>query len=325
MDRRAARHARPMKWTKKGLIFAVHGQAEWMTSHACVPIADKIDENRLRIYFGPRDGQGRTTTTFIEVEADNPANILHVHDRPVLGLGKLGAFDDGGAMPSCIVNHDGRKYLYYMGWNRGVSVPFRNSIGLAVSSDGGLTFGRACAGPIMDRSPLDPYFVSAPYVLIDDGRWKMWYISCTEWLLVRGHPEPVYQIKYAESSDGLRWSSEDAPCLPYKFAGEAISRPSVLKEPGRYRMWYCFRGSDGYRAEKSQSYRIGYAESPDGRAWARQDERVGIEPSQSGWDALMMENPCVYEHEGRKYMLYNGDGFGATGFGYAVLDEAATD
>ena len=35
----------------------------------------------------------------------------------------------------------------------------------------------------------------------------------------------------------------------------------------------------------------------------------------------MMEYPFVYEHRGVKHMLYNGNGFGETGIGYAVLDE----
>jgi len=29
----------------------------------------------------------------------------------------------------------------------------------------------------------------------------------------------------------------------------------------------------------------------------------------------------VYEHKGRKHMLYNGNGFGESGFGWAVLEE----
>jgi len=33
----------------------------------------------------------------------------------------------------------------------------------------------------------------------------------------------------------------------------------------------------------------------------------------------MMEYPFVYEHRGLKYMLYNGNGFGESGIGYAVL------
>jgi len=314
-----------MKWVKKGLIFSPARDAGWIASHACVPIADPAGGDVLRIFFGPRDGQGRSTTSFIDVDAGDPTKILYVHDRPVLGLGPLGAFDDGGAMPSSIVNHGSRKYLYYIGWNRGVSVPFRNAIGLAVSDDGGLTFERVCEGPILDRSPDDPYFVSAPYVLVDDGRWKMWYISSTGWVVVDGHPEPVYLIKYAESADGLRWITTPQPCLTYRFPGEAISRPSVLRENDGFRMWYCFRGSERYRIDRAASYRIGYAVSRDGLAWERQDERAGIGLSASGWDAAMIENPCVYERGGRKFMLYNGDGFGATGFGYAVLDESVAD
>ena len=33
----------------------------------------------------------------------------------------------------------------------------------------------------------------------------------------------------------------------------------------------------------------------------------------------MIEYPFVYGHRGVKYMLYNGNGFGETGIGYAVL------
>ena len=120
-----------MRWIKKGLIFTVENQYEWMAHHACVPIADKINNDVLRIYFGPRDTKGRTRTTFIEVEADNPSNVLYVHDRPALDLGQLGAFDDSGAMPSCIVDDGDARYLFYIGWNRGYTVGYRNAIGLA--------------------------------------------------------------------------------------------------------------------------------------------------------------------------------------------------
>lgn len=312
-----------MKWEKKGVIFKPDHNFEWMAHHACVPIADKLNDEVLRIYFGPRDQEGRTTTTFIEVEADNPSNVRYVHDRPVLDLGKLGTFDDSGAMPSCIVNHGGRKFLYYIGWNKGVTVPYRNAIGLAVSDDGGLTFERVGEGPVADRTPVEPYFCASPFALYDEEerRWKLWYASSTGWIVVHGRPEPRYQIKYAESEDGVSWERKNTVCLEYTFEGEANARPCVIKENGRYRMWYCFRGSVGYRTDKEQAYRLGYAESRDGIYWDRRDAEVGIERSADGWDSVMMEYPCVYEHKGRKYLLYNGNGFGETGIGYAVLKE----
>jgi hypothetical protein len=42
-------------------------------------------------------------------------------------------------------------------------------------------------------------------------------------------------------------------------------------------MWYCYRGSVDYRADKTQSYRLGYAESTDGKQWKRLDALVGID------------------------------------------------
>jgi hypothetical protein len=316
-----------MRWEKKGLIFRTDNNFPWMSHHACVPIADTVNDNIVRIYFGPRDQQERTVTTFIEVAADNPSRVLYVHDRPVLSLGQLGTFDDSGAMPSCLVNHNGKKYLFYIGWNRGVTVPYRNSIGLAVSTDGGLSFERVFDGPIVDRAPLEPYFCASPFAMIDEGKWKLWYASVTSFLVVNGKPEPVYQVKYAESVDGHEWVRPNIVCLDYQFEGEANARPCVIRENGVYRMWYCFRGSVNYRTDKAQSYRIGYAESADGIRWQRMDDLVGIDRAEAGWDSVMMEYPFVYEHDGVKHMLYNGNGFGESGFGYAVLveDDRATE
>ncbi len=76
-------------------------------------------------------------------------------------------------------------------------------------------------------------------------------------------------------------------------------------------MWYAFRG---------ERYRIGYAESADGRRWTRLDGHAGIDVSASGWDSESIEYPHVFDHGGRRYMLYNGNGYGKTGFGLAVLE-----
>ena len=34
----------------------------------------------------------------------------------------------------------------------------------------------------------------------------------------------------------------------------------------------------------------------------------------------MIEYPFVFDHKGQRYMLYNGNGNGQTGFGLAVLE-----
>jgi len=150
----------------------------------------------------------------------------------------------------------------------------------------------------------------------------MWYLSCVKWEAYDGKPEPYYHMKYAESQDGINWNRQGIVCIDFKSSDEAgIVSPSLMKENGDYRMWYSYRGVKDYRTSKEHSYRIGYAESFDGIDWTRKDEVVGIDVSQNGWDSVMVAYPCVYEHKGRKYMLYNGDGFGRSGFGYAVLEE----
>jgi hypothetical protein len=311
-----------MRWRKRGLVLTIEHRSEWMWSHAAVPTGFLVDENVLRVFVGARDGDGRTRTAFFDCRADDPSEILYVHDRPVLDLGPLGTFDDSGVMPSCVIEDAGHTYLYYVGWNRGVTVPYQNSIGLAVRDDDGITFSRVFEGPIVARSAADPYFTTTPFVLKEGSLWRMWYSSCTGWLSVQGKPEPVYEIKYAESADGAEWQPANRTCIEPRNGEEANTRPWVILGSGVYRMWYCFRESLDYRTDKRHSYRIGYAESVDGLNWERKDDEAGIDRSESGWDSFMIAYPCVYEHRNQTFLLYNGNGFGETGVGYAVLEDA---
>lgn len=284
-----------------------------------MPVPHLIDDTRLRIYFGPRDEQGQTRTAVLDVDPAEPSRILRLHDRPALDLGARGTFDDSGAMPSCLVEHDGELWLYYIGWNRGVTVPYRNAIGVAVSRDGGLSFERRHDGPVVDRNRLEPYFVTTPFVLRDSDRWRMWYASATGW--VDEPPSPGYVIKYAESTDGLEWTRDNLTCIEPASANEANGRPWVERVTGGYRMWFCYRGLHRFRTDRDESYRIGYAESADGVVWDRMDERAGIARSDSGWDSEMVAYPSLYFHRGQSHLLYNGNGFGRSGLGHAVAEE----
>lgn len=309
-----------MKWIKKGLIHAPSRREPWGVSHAQLPVVDVLDHQRWRIYFGTRDEENRTVTTFIEVSAEDPTQVLKVHDRPVMGLGERGCFDDSGVMPSWIVDHAGRKLLYYIGWNRGVSVPYRNAVGLAVSDDGGETFRRVGKGPIVGRSCTEPHFCGASCVLLDGAIWRMWYLSCIRWIVCDGKPEPIYDIKYAESQDGIEWHVPGTVAVALNGPDEGgLTRPSVIKDGSLYRMWYSRRKARDYRTNPANSYRIGYAESHDGITFERKDDLAGIDVSESGWDSEMITYAHVFDHGGRRHMIYNGNGFGRTGIGYAVL------
>lgn len=312
-----------MRWVKGGLIYKPKGQFWWNKSHAAVPTVDLLDDKRWRIYFGARDNNNRSHISYIEVEAGNPQNILYEHHEPILSLGKLGTFDDCGLMPSWIIDVGNKKFLYYIGWAVRNTIPYHNSIGLAISTDGGTTYERFSHGPLFGTTVSEPHFTASSCFLVEGGMWRGWYLSCTQWRLVNGRPEPFYHIKYAQSVDGIHWERPGTIAIDYKSESEGgISRPSVLKEMGIYRMWYSCRGHVNYRTDQRTSYRIGYAESSDGIRWTRIDDFVGIDVSPEGWDSEMIEYPHVIVHAGKKYMFYNGNKFGESGFGYAELSPA---
>jgi hypothetical protein len=75
-------------------------------------------------------------------------------------------------------------------------------------------------------------------------------------------------------------------------------------------MWYSVR-------TVSKGYRLGYARSVDGRRFVRADTEVGIDVSPDGWDSRMLCFGYVIDTKWGRYMFYNGNNYGETGFGVA--------
>jgi hypothetical protein len=299
-----------MRWEKLGLIFAPPTELPWVHSHAMLPVAE-THAGGVRIHYNGRDAKGRAQTGTFALDPHDLTKVTRLAPLPELSLGPLGSFADNGVTACSLVTHEGKHYLYYAGWSLGVTVPFYVAIGLAVSSDGGATYQKVSEAPILGRSAIDPFICGGPAVIVDGGVFRMWYASGVRWVIENGQPKHYYHIRYAESEDGVVWKANGLVCVDFKNPDEyAISRPFVLKDGATYRMWYSSRGA---------SYRIGYAESSDGLVWTRRDEDVGIDVSADGWDSEMIEYPHVFDHAGSRYMVYNGNGYGRTGIGLAVL------
>jgi hypothetical protein len=302
-----------MRWSKRGLLVPAPPPLPWAISHAALPVVT-TDGDAVRLYCSSRDAQQRSHIAAGWL--DLVRGTVTFEDRIAITIGPVGAFDDHGVTSSCLTEHGGRTFQYYTGWSLGVTVPFYLSIGCAVSEDGGRTFTKVSSAPVVGRGSVDPFLSASPSVLIENGTWRMWYVSGSEWRLEAGLPRHRYHIKYAESSDGVDWQPTGRVCIDYRDQNEtSIARPCVMKDGDLYRMWYCARGV---------TYRIGYAESHDGLTWTRMDEDAGIEPSADGWDSEMQAYPFVFDHGGERHMLYNGNGFGATGIGHAVLESTET-
>jgi predicted GH43/DUF377 family glycosyl hydrolase len=301
-----------VKWEKVGHIFTADGSESWAVSHAFLPTATWYDRERIRVYVAFLDANRVGRVGYVDVDARDPQRVLTVSRQPVFDVGQPGTFDDNGVTPTCLIDHDGRKYLYYVGWQLGVRARYYLFAGLAVSDDGGTSFRRCSRTPILDRSNDELFVRTAPHVLKEDDRWRMWYIGGSDWIDVFGKMVPSYKMRYLESPDGQTWGRSGRVCLDFASPDEyGFGRPFVRKVDGLYHMWYSIRSV-------SKGYRLGYAVSRDGLEWQRKDDEVGIDVSPTGWDSEMICFSSLVSIPDATYLFYNGNRFGETGFGVAV-------
>lgn len=283
-----------------------------------VPTVLKLDD-RWRLYYSNRNNLNKSFICYIDVDLNDPKKIINHKSAPLLELGPPGTFDHNGNMPTCALKVDNLVYLYFIGWTCRKDVPFQNSIGLAISEDGGVSFSNKLNGPILSCSDSDPYFCGTINVIKEIDKWHGWYLSCSGWIDVNKKLEPSYTLKYATSVNGIKWlPKEEAIKREFpKYQTEAICNASVIKINNKYRMWYCYRSVFDYR-DGPGSYKIGYAESTDRERWIRKDEEVCLEIQ--WWCEKMQCYPSISHHENKLYMFFNGNTFGKDGFGYATLN-----
>jgi len=300
-----------MSWRRFGIVFAPDGKQPWARSHAALPVPVHIAEDIFRFFYSSRDAERRSHVGWVDIEVSERPLIRDIASEPVLSPGIDGTFDDSGVGIGCITEADGAFALYYMGWNLGVRSPWRNAIGVAMAEMPQGEFKRFSAGPILDRSPEDPYTLSYPCVLrFGPQDWRMWYGSNLAPAV--GNADMQHVIKTATSRDGIHWTRDDAVVVGFATPSEhALARPSVVKVGDGLLMCFACRGD---------KYRLGAASSGDGVTWTRLDDKMGLGPSDDGWESEMTCYPALFWHRERLWLAYNGNGYGATGFGLAVWE-----
>ncbi len=293
-------------WRGLGRVHVAAGRG-WATSHASYPVAVADERGTLRVFYSPRDEKGRSSIAALDLSVSGDAwKVSAVDDRPLLLPGKRGAFDDSGVTVGCLVRDGDAWFLYYLGWSLGTTVPFRNFIGLAAATTLAGPFERVSETPVVDRGPLTPYSLGYPWVVRTGSGFRMWFGSHVEWgeewLAMR------HVVRSARSDDGIRWRVESRVALDLEGREYALSRPCVRIEDERWRMWL---------SRRDPGYALAYAESDDAETWRRMDDAVTFERPPEAWEDESREYASVFEHDGSRYMLYNGNGYGRTGFGIA--------
>ena len=301
----------PFPWQKKGLLFVPTGDY----THGSHPCAIHVRDDLYVIAFTRRDARKRSNV-FLSYATVSGGQIT-LQGTPKLALlpGDPCCFDCDGAISVCLVEHKATFYLYYVGWQILPEGLWICDTGRAILDPDQLTLKREFLGPVLGRDKANPLFAAATAFHVSGELWQTWYNSGIRWEKTADGWKHYYGIHYAQSQDGVDWKCDPEMCLPFADEYEyAFGRPTVVRIDETYFMWYA------HRATKTiDTYRIGFAYSADGRKWERQDHLSGIDVSPSGWDSEMICYPCVFEHQGLMYMLYNGNGYGNSGFGYAVM------
>jgi hypothetical protein len=220
-----------MQWKKLGKIFdpSQHALPNGCQHYAQSPQALVFDDH-VRIYFSTRalDSNGKYLSHIAYVDMDKQLRtVLRVSDHTVIPLGELGCFDEHGIFPMNVLRHGDAVYAYTCGWNRRVSVSVDTAIGLAISRDGGRTFQRQGAGPVLAASLHEPCLVGDGFVQVINGIFHMWYIFGTGWKRYSGDaaPDRTYKIGHAVSA---AWDPTKARrCRPWSKSMAATTCSSA--------------------------------------------------------------------------------------------------
>jgi len=301
------------KWRKVGQLYVPNpeGRHPKLISHSANPLALYLKGDTYRVFFSGRDRNNRSSVGAVDIDIVEQ-RVVTEHRQPFFEHGPAGTFYANGVSIGNCYTANGVTYMLFMGWQTPHEGHWRGDIGrLVVSPDWTLQLDGD--SPFMESDETDPVSLSYPWVLQgENGVFRMWYGSTKTW--DAGNGEMIHVINSASSVDGHKWC-RNGLAIPYEIGlAQAFSRPTVVKNvDGGYEMWFSYRSGTGAK------YRIGYAHSADGEKWELDLKNAGIDVSPDGWDSEMIEYPYVFDHGGQRYMLYNGNGHGKTGFGLAVL------
>ena len=302
------REIRKFDWEKLGRILKPNHSIPWLYSHTSSPYAVHLYDDIFDIYLTTRDKNNISRIGKAKLKLEPKPQVIEISDEPIINIGENGEFDDRGTSYPAYLKNGTKQFLFYTGWCRTVDVPFQNFLGLCLKNEN--RWEKMQNSPIIGRTKDEPISIGSCDVLFDHGLYKMWYTSFNRWLIEKGKkPKHIYNIKYAESKDGIKWKTFNHVCIDFELKEEyAISKPSVIKIDGLYYMFYSYRGN---------KYLIGLAFSHDGKNWERIDKNSNLLLSENGWDSEELCYPNIFKFKDNLYMLYCGNDYGNSGIGLA--------
>lgn len=294
-----------MTWHKLGVIFDVSDYDE-RSSHSSNPTVINCGDF-IRVFYSTRI-HNKSCISYFDFDL-NKMVITFVSSIPYINHGNPGSVDESGLGLGCVlVSGTNNEYkLYSMGWQTPTNSHWRGDI---VSTTIKLEKHKTIKVEVNN----DPFNISFSYPFIikkTKKEYRMYYGSTVTW--DAGNGEMNHLICQARSNNLKTWTYYNQPIKGIIGIAQAFSRPTILYFDNKYHMWFSFRGN-------LDKYKIGYACSEDLDVWETfYDTFNVIVPGDVGWDSEMVCYPFVFEYDGEIYMVYNGNGYGKTGIGLAVM------
>lgn len=136
----------------------------------------------------------------------------------------------------------------------------QKSVAVSFSDDGiNWTHPEITLPPNLDSGWEDD--INRNCVIKDGDVYKMWYT---------GQANGKSAMGYAESDDGIHFERKTPKPIifpEHSWENLSVMNPCVLKEDGKYRMWYA-------AGETYEPNVIAYAESSDGIKWVKREEPI---------------------------------------------------
>lgn len=298
-------------WVRKGKICSKDSwDLEWHKLNTQLPIPYLVNKSRLRLYLTFCDEQNRGRLGYVDVNPNNPAEILDYSKEPLLDVGKKGYFDENGVVSTSILEDEDKLYLYYCGFQKHVNYPYSSLAGIAVSYDGGETFKRIQETPLLERKDNEMFIRTGVGIYRFGEIYRLYYASGNEWLNIKGKLIPKYSLKYIDSDSPICFSGESKEVFPLENDEYGMTVPQIIKTKRGFGMIYSIRSvSDGYR--------MGYASSYDGCSFEREDSIMDLKRPIGEFDSEMYCYGKCFMYGDRKYLFYSGNHYGMDGIGWA--------
>lgn len=303
-----------IKCVKLGQIYDPRFQSHHpkLLTHASNPVPVLLSGDTFRIFYSARDSMNRSSVGALDFNLVEK-KIVNIHKKPIVIHGDQTSFFSAGISLGNYYEFNNKKSISFMGWRTMDDGAWRGEIGsFSLTQD--LFLDEISTQPMIKiDKEIDTISLSYPWILkTAPDQLVAWYGSTIG--RDKRNNEMVHVINQAYSSDASSWKKVGL-ALPYeKQKQQMFSRPCIfLNKSGVYEMWFSVRPGGG------ETYRIRHAESDDAKSWIHAKTPAKLDVSNAGWDSEMIEYPYVFRHKTNKYMLYNGNDFGKTGFGLAQL------